>query len=191
MEDIKHVTGGCQVEFPMFCDPTREHAVSLGIIDETNKGAQGLPLTVRSVFILKPDKTIALMMTYPASTGRNFDEIMRVVDSMQMTVATNTATPVDWKRGEDVIVNFPLTDAMADEAFGKVRVFARDSIVVDDCLPVCCFLDSSFTERRVDTVSSMFRRNAARTWPSITCATPRTRWPKCGRNNGTCLYFIA
>lgn len=118
IRDIKHVTGG-EVTFPLFCDPTREHAVKLGVLDETNKDAKGLPMTVRSVFILKPDRTIALMMTYPASTGRNFDEIIRVIDSLQLTSNNKVATPADWKNGEEVIVNFPLTDKDADDFFGK------------------------------------------------------------------------
>lgn len=58
---------------PMFCDPEREYAVKLGVVDKANKDAKGLPLTVRSVYVLKPDKTVALSMAYPASTGRNFD----------------------------------------------------------------------------------------------------------------------
>ena len=77
IQDIEVATGG-KVEFPLFCDPNRE----LDILDETNKNGKGLPMTVRSVYILKPERTIALMMTYPASTGRNFDEILRVVDSL-------------------------------------------------------------------------------------------------------------
>lgn len=116
--DIAAVTGG-KVKFPLFCDPNRDHAAMLGILDESNKDAKGLPLTVRSVFILKPDKTIALMMTYPASTGRNFDEIIRVLDSLQLTVDKSLATPVDWKVGEEAIVNFPLSNADADKKFGK------------------------------------------------------------------------
>jgi alkyl hydroperoxide reductase subunit AhpC len=63
IEDIKTATGG-DVEFPLFCDPNRDFATMLGILDETNKGAKGMPLTVRSVFIIKPDKNIALMMSY-------------------------------------------------------------------------------------------------------------------------------
>lgn len=118
IEDIEAVTGG-SVQFPLFCDPNRENAAKLGILDETTKDAKGLPLTVRSVFILKPDKNIALMMTYPASTGRNFDEIIRVLDSLQLTSKKALATPVDWKQGEEAIVNFPLTNAQADEKFGK------------------------------------------------------------------------
>jgi alkyl hydroperoxide reductase subunit AhpC len=98
IEDIKTATGG-QVNFPIFSDPDRDMATELGILDATTKDAKGMPLTVRSVFILKPDKTIALMMTYPASTGRNFDEILRVVDSLKMTVTHSVATPVDWIPG--------------------------------------------------------------------------------------------
>lgn len=118
IEDIFSVTKG-KVEFPLFCDPNRDNAAKLGILDASNKDAKGLPLTVRSVFITKPDKTIALMMTYPATTGRNFDEIIRVLDSLQLTVNKSVATPVDWKQGEDVIVNFPLSNADADAKFGK------------------------------------------------------------------------
>jgi alkyl hydroperoxide reductase subunit AhpC len=118
IEDIAAVTKG-KVEFPLFCDPKRDNAALLGILDENNKDAKGLPLTVRSVFILKPNRTIALMMTYPATTGRNFDEIIRVLDSLQLTVSNSVATPVDWKQGEDVIVNFPLSNADADAKFGK------------------------------------------------------------------------
>jgi len=117
IRDIEVATGG-KVDFPLFCDPNRDVATELKILDETNKDAKGLPMTVRSVYILKPDKSVALMMTYPASTGRNFDEILRVVDSLQLTVNNAVATPVNWKKGEDVIVNFPLTNAQADERFG-------------------------------------------------------------------------
>eukprot|EP01083_Nonionella_stella_P094931 266474_1 len=118
IEDIKAATGQ-DVEFPLFCDPEREKSVELGVLDETNKNAKGLPMTVRSVFILKPDKTVALMLTYPATCGRNFDEILRCVDSLQLTTRESVATPVNWNKGDDVIVNFPLTDADADEKFGK------------------------------------------------------------------------
>lgn len=119
IQDIETVTGGT-VDFPLFCDPQRDHATALGILDESNKNAQGLPMSVRSVFILKPKShQIALMMTYPASTGRNFDEIIRVIQSLQLTANASVATPVDWTAGQDVIVNFPLSNAQADETFGK------------------------------------------------------------------------
>ena len=118
IDDIKSYTGG-NVTFPMYADPKREAATELGILDESNKDAKGLPLTVRSVFILKPDKSIALMMTYPASTGRNFDEIIRVIDSLQLTSKHSVATPVNWNSGDEVIVNFPLSNEAATEKFGS------------------------------------------------------------------------
>ena len=119
IKDISIATGS-NVTFPLFCDPERRHATELGVLDVTNKDAAGLPMTVRSVYIVKPDKNIALMITYPASTGRNFDEIIRCVDSLQLTTNHSVATPADWKKGEDVIVNFPLSDEDADAKFGKV-----------------------------------------------------------------------
>lgn len=118
IEDIKVATGH-DVTFPLFCDPDREKSFELGVLDETNKDAKGLPMTVRSVYILNPNKTIALMLTYPASCGRNFDEILRCIDSLQLTSNKSVATPVNWEKGNDVIVNFPLTDADADKTFGK------------------------------------------------------------------------
>jgi alkyl hydroperoxide reductase subunit AhpC len=118
IKDIKAATGA-DVKFPLFCDPNRDHATAIGVLDETNRDKAGLPLTVRSVFVVKPDKTIALMMTYPASSGRNFDEILRAVDTCQLTAKHSVATPADWTPGDKVIVNFPLTDAQATEKFGE------------------------------------------------------------------------
>ena len=127
IEDIKVATG-YDVTFPLFCDPDREKSVELGVLDETNKDGKGLPMTVRSVYILNPNKTIALMLTYPASCGRNFDEILRCIDSLQLTTNKSVATPVNWKKGNDVIVNFPLTDADADKTFGKVSFSFQQKI---------------------------------------------------------------
>ncbi len=73
--------------------------------------------TVRSVFIIGPDKTIKLMMTYPMTTGRNFDEILRVLDSMQLTAKHKVATPVNWKNGEDVIIVPSVSDEAAKEIY--------------------------------------------------------------------------
>ena len=119
IEDIKAATNCGDFTIPLFCDPNREHAVSLGVLDQTNKDAKGLPLTVRAAYILKPDKSIALIMYYPASTGRNYDEILRTIDSLQLTVTAKLATPVDWKKGSDALVNFPLSDEQAVETFGE------------------------------------------------------------------------
>ena len=118
LADILSYTGQT-VEFPLFCDPTRSFATEIGVLDVGNKDAKGLPLTVRSVFVLSPDKVIKAVVTYPASTGRNFDEIIRLVDSLQLTASKSVATPAGWQPGKDVIVNFPLTDAQAESKFGK------------------------------------------------------------------------
>jgi alkyl hydroperoxide reductase subunit AhpC len=74
-------------------------------------------LTVRSVFVIGPDKKVKLMITYPASTGRNFDEILRVIDSLQLTAEHQVATPVDWRDGDDVIIVPGLTDEEAKVKF--------------------------------------------------------------------------
>jgi alkyl hydroperoxide reductase subunit AhpC len=72
---------------------------------------------VRSVFVIGPDNKVKLQLTYPASTGRNFDEILRVIDSLQLTAKHKVATPVDWKQGEDVIIVPAVSDEEAKERF--------------------------------------------------------------------------
>jgi alkyl hydroperoxide reductase subunit AhpC len=76
-------------------------------------------MTVRSVFVIGPDKKIKLTITYPASTGRNFEEILRVIDSLQLTSKYSVATPVNWKDGEDVIITVNVSDEDAKEKFPK------------------------------------------------------------------------
>ncbi|MCB1031907.1 MAG: peroxidase, partial [Acidimicrobiales bacterium] len=74
-------------------------------------------LTVRSVFIIGPDNAVKLILTYPASTGRNFDEILRVIDSLQLTADYKVATPADWNNGEDVIISPAISDDDAKDLF--------------------------------------------------------------------------
>ncbi|GAC1302179.1 MAG: peroxiredoxin [Mucilaginibacter sp.] len=93
-------TQGVEVNFPLIGDENREIALAYDMIHPN----ASLTATVRSLFIIAPDKTIKLMITYPASTGRNFQEILRVIDSLQLTANYGVATPVDWKDGEDVVV---------------------------------------------------------------------------------------
>jgi alkyl hydroperoxide reductase subunit AhpC len=88
------------VNFPIIADEDRNVA---SLYDMIHPNASAT-LTVRSLFIIAPDKTVKLIITYPASTGRNFDEILRVLDSLQLTANYQVATPADWKRGEDVVV---------------------------------------------------------------------------------------
>jgi peroxiredoxin len=76
-------------------------------------------LTVRSVYVIAPDKSIKLMITYPASTGRNFDEILRVIDSLQLTAYQKVATPANWKNGEDVVISPAVSNEEAKELFPK------------------------------------------------------------------------
>ena len=76
-------------------------------------------LTVRSVFIIGPDKKVKLSITYPASTGRNFDEILRVIDSLQLTAGYKVATPANWKDGDDVIIGAAVSDDEAKQLFPK------------------------------------------------------------------------
>ncbi|HWZ14341.1 MAG TPA: peroxiredoxin [Mucilaginibacter sp.] len=93
-------TQGVEVNFPLIGDENREIALAYDMIHPN----ASLTATVRSLFIIAPDKTIKLMITYPASTGRNFQEILRVIDSLQLTANYSVATPADWKDGEDVVV---------------------------------------------------------------------------------------
>ena len=93
-------TQNCSVDFPLIADEGRKVSELYGMI-HPNASATA---TVRSLFVIGPDKKVKLMITYPASTGRNFFEVLRVIDSLQLTANYSVATPADWKQGEDVIV---------------------------------------------------------------------------------------
>ncbi|MEK6480957.1 peroxiredoxin [Catalinimonas sp. 4WD22] len=99
VKDINE-TQNCTVNFPIIADSDRNVAELYGMI---HKNASAT-LTVRSVFFIGPDKKIKATITYPASTGRNFHEILRVIDSLQLTADYSVATPADWKEGEDVVI---------------------------------------------------------------------------------------
>ena len=108
-------TQRCQVGYPIIADPDRKVA---SLYDMIHPNADD-KMTVRSVFIIGADKKVKLMITYPASTGRNFDEILRVIDSLQLTAKHKVATPVNWKDGEDCIVVPALSDDQAKELFPR------------------------------------------------------------------------
>jgi len=99
IKDINE-TQKCEVNFPIIADEDRTVSNLYGMIHPNASET----FTVRSLFVIGPDKKIKLMITYPASTGRNFNEVLRVVDSLQLTANDSVATPADWKHGEDVIV---------------------------------------------------------------------------------------
>ena len=106
-------TQGHALNFPLIADPDREIAELYGMIHPNASDT----LTVRSVFIIGPDKKLKLSITDPASTGRNFEEILRTIDSLQLTAKHSVATPVNWRHGEDVIIVPSLNDEQAREKF--------------------------------------------------------------------------
>ena len=106
-------TQGAKLNFPLIADS--DHKVS-DLYDMIHPNANDT-LTVRSVYVIDPKKKVRLVITYPASTGRNFDEILRVIDSLQLTARHKVATPSDWKQGEDVIIVPSVSDADAKAAF--------------------------------------------------------------------------
>jgi alkyl hydroperoxide reductase subunit AhpC len=114
VKDINE-TQQCNVDFPIIADEKREVA---SLYDMIHPNASAT-FTVRSLFVIGPDKKIKLFITYPASTGRNFVEVLRVIDSLQLTAQHQVATPADWKNGEDVIVVPAVSTEDAEKKFPK------------------------------------------------------------------------
>ena len=131
-KDIEE-TQGSTVNYPMIADHDLKVAKLYSMLPADEIGADGRTAannaTVRSVFIVGPDKKIKLMMTYPMTTGRNFDEILRVLDSMQLTAKHAVATPVNWKHGDDVIIVPGVSDEQArqkyPEGFKTIKPYLR------------------------------------------------------------------
>ncbi len=106
-------TQGTALNFPLLADADRKVSTLYGMIHPNADNT----MTVRSVFVIGPDKKVKLMLTYPASTGRNFAELLRVIDSLQLTANFKVATPVDWNHGEDVIILPTVTNEEAQRLF--------------------------------------------------------------------------
>jgi len=113
-KDIEE-TQGTAVNFPLIADPDKKVADLYDMIQPNASDT----MTVRSVFVIGADNKVKLSLTYPASTGRNFDEILRVIDSLQLTANHKVATPADWKQGEDVIIVPAVSDEEATEKYGS------------------------------------------------------------------------
>jgi len=113
-KDIEE-TQGTALNFPLLADADRKVSTLYGMIHPNADNT----FTVRSVYIIGPDKKVKLTLTYPASTGRNFAEILRVIDSLQLTANYKVATPADWKQGDDAIVLPAVTNEEADKLFPK------------------------------------------------------------------------
>ena len=111
-KDIEDVTGH-KLNFPLVADQDRQVADTYGMIHPNASDTQ----TVRSVFVIGPDKKVKLTLTYPAATGRDFSEILRVIDSLQLTAKHKVATPADWRQGEDVIITTAVSDEEAKQRF--------------------------------------------------------------------------
>ncbi|KAI0723457.1 cysteine peroxiredoxin [Earliella scabrosa] len=112
--------GPTDVQFPIIADEDRKISTLYDMLDyqdATNRDNKGLPFTIRTVFIIDPKKVIRLTLSYPASTGRNFDEILRVVDSLQIGDKYRVTTPVNWKKGDDVIVHPSVSNEEAKTLF--------------------------------------------------------------------------
>jgi len=116
--DIEDIIG-TKVNVPLLGDADRKISLLYGMLDQTHLTDTGLPLTVRNVFIIGPDKKIKLIITYPAAVGRNFDEILRVLDSLQLAVSHKVATPADWTPGKECVVLPSVTTEEAQKIFPK------------------------------------------------------------------------
>lgn len=111
IEETQHT----RVDFPLIADEKREIAALYGMIHPNDDAT----MTVRSVFIIAPDKKVKLILTYPASTGRNFDELLRVIDSLQLTQYESLATPANWKNGGDCVILPSVSNEEAEKLFPK------------------------------------------------------------------------
>lgn len=124
IKDINE-TQNTEVNFPIIADENKEIA---NLYDMIHPNASDT-LTVRSVYVIAPDKTIKLMITYPASTGRNFEELLRVIDSLQLTAHHKVATPANWKHGEDVVISPSISSedakSMFPRGFKEVKPYLR------------------------------------------------------------------
>jgi thioredoxin-dependent peroxiredoxin len=117
LEDVNRV-GGCEVQYPIIADHDLHIAKLYDMLpaDEPGTAEGRTPVnnqTVRTIFIIGPDKQIKAMLIYPMSTGRNFDEVLRLIDALQLTTAHKVSTPVNWKPGEDVVISGSVTDEEA------------------------------------------------------------------------------
>lgn len=124
IEDINE-TQNTEVNFPLIADNDKTISRLYGMIHPNASNT----VTVRSVYVIAPDKTVKLIITYPASTGRNFDELLRVIDSLQLTANYKVATPANWKNGEEVVITPAVSNEEAStlfpQGFREVKPYLR------------------------------------------------------------------
>ncbi|KAF2212258.1 hypothetical protein CERZMDRAFT_59168 [Cercospora zeae-maydis SCOH1-5] len=124
IKDINEISGS-NLRFPIIGDKQRQIALAYDMIDHqdaTNVDEKGIAFTIRSVFIIDPKKTIRLILSYPASTGRNTAEVLRVVDSLQTGDKHKVTTPINWVPGDDVIVHPSIKTPEAEKLFPKINI---------------------------------------------------------------------
>ncbi|XP_076643176.1 peroxiredoxin 6a [Halictus rubicundus] len=128
IEDIKSY-GEIKDEFPypIIEDESRKLASSLGMLDPAEVDGYGIPMSARAVFIIDPAKKMRLSILYPATTGRNFDEILRVIESLQLTEKYKVATPADWKIGQDVMIQPTVSEDEAKTLYDNIKTLTLPS----------------------------------------------------------------
>lgn len=119
IKDIEAYTTDSNVDYPIIADLNKDIATLYGGLDPDEKDKTGMPLSARAVFVIGPDKKLKLSILYPATTGRNFREILRVIDSLQLTAKHSVATPVNWDHGQDVVIVPTISDEQAKDKFPK------------------------------------------------------------------------
>ncbi|XP_054804527.1 1-Cys peroxiredoxin [Prosopis cineraria] len=117
IKDIEAYTPGAKVNYPIISDPTREIIKQLNMVDPAEKDSNGTPLPSRALHIVGPDLTIMLSFLYPASTGRNMEEVVRVLESLQKASKYKVATPADWKPGDPVVISPSVSNEEANTMF--------------------------------------------------------------------------
>jgi 1-Cys peroxiredoxin 6 len=118
----KDITESGVLSFPIIADAKRDIVVKLGMLDPVEKDKAGLPFPARCCFIIGADKKLKLSILYPATTGRNFAEILRVTDSLILTAKHQVATPADWKFGDKCVVTPPVKTEDAKERFTNLEI---------------------------------------------------------------------
>ncbi|XP_017886761.1 peroxiredoxin-6 isoform X2 [Ceratina calcarata] len=129
IEDIKAYaeTDTKEFPYPIIDDEKRKLATLLGMLDPAEVDSNGVPVTARAVFVIDPAKKMRLSILYPATTGRNFNEILRVLESLQLTEKHKVATPVDWKKGEPVMIQPTVSDDEAKTLFNDIKIVTLPS----------------------------------------------------------------
>jgi len=117
IKDIEGYTPGCNVKYPIVADPDRSVIRQLNMVDPDQKDSDGFEMPSRALHVIGPDKRIKLSILYPATTGRNMDEVLRVIDSLQKTAKYKVATPVNWMPGDKVVISPSVSNEDAVKMF--------------------------------------------------------------------------